>query len=187
MNKQVLIFLVPWLEGTFQASALTVLAQHEGEVIDAFGGRIGPAEGLSLDAYVRHIEEVVKEQASSGPAAPLAVGGVYPGETITPAHFLGLQNTKTIQVSEVGKAGRSLDAADIATVIEITSQPMLIEAATAPASARTVRITVTLDDGHVWEFAYAPSTGQLVYEPANLQVALPASMRDMVSSALAAQ
>ena len=189
LNERLLLFLVPYQENTFQAGALTILRETDGGVIDslgedALGEIVNQGTGVTLDSHADRLSTIVHEQAIERPPVALRVALVLPGETITPAHFLGLQNTRSIELVTAGGAKRILRQADVTALVEMFSQSFPIVSATESSSAPNVRVVISLDDGHIWELDYDTASGLIIYPPAGIGVYVPAQAQKIISSAL---
>lgn len=181
LNERLLLLLVPWKEGTYQPGVWTTLTEHDGAVRFANRETVPEAEGMTLDQYGDRLAAVVEAQAGSGPPTPLAAVFPVPGESMTPAHFLALWMTESVQVTQPGKSSRTLTSADAVALATEGESPIRIEEATIPPTARTVRLTIHLEDGHVWEFEYDPSTGTAVYPPLDIQAKLPSEAQTIIA------
>ncbi len=189
LNERLLLFLVPYQEKTFQASTLTILRETSRGVVDtlgddALGEIVGEGMGATLDSHADRLSTIAHEQATEGPPVALSVPLVLPGETITPAHFLGLQNTEGIELTIAGGEKRILQQADVTALVEMFSQPLLVVSATESSSTPNVRVVISLDDGHIWEFDYDTASGMIIYPLAGIGVYVPAPAQEIISSAL---
>ena len=189
LNERLLLFLVPYQEKTFQASTLTILRETGRGVVDTLGDEalgeiVGEGMGATLDSHADRLSAIVRQQAIDGPPVALRVPLVLPGETITPAHFLGLQNTKSIELVTADGAKRILQQADVTALVEMFSQSFPVVSATESSSTPNVRVVISLDDGHTWELDYDTASGLIIYPPAGIGVYVPAPAQKIISSAL---
>lgn len=184
VGERTLVMLVPWLEGTYQASEWKAFTEDD-EVVRYLDGTPAPeASSLTLDQYADRLEAIVAKHAASGAPTALAVPPILPGQEISASHFLGLRGANSIRVSDRGSTEVSLNAAEIESLLAAMEEPIQVEAASFPEAARTARVTFQLADGHVWEFQYDPSTGTVVYPASGLQAGLPDAARSALEPAL---
>ncbi|MEX2159615.1 MAG: hypothetical protein WEB04_09465 [Dehalococcoidia bacterium] len=180
---RLLLLLVPWREGTYQPGWST-LYESGGVVRNARGDAVEEAAGLSLDGYADRLAAIVALHARDGAPGALAAPSVLPGETMTPAHLLGLRTTTRVDISRAGATVRLPDEA-LSALLPTFEEPVTVETAPAERSAGNVSLTFHLAGGNSWTFEYDPSTGAAIHPLLALQTIVPEAQRALLAAAIA--
>ena len=181
---RLLILLVPYREGTYQPGIWSTLYESGGVVRNALDEAVEEAAGLSLDGYADRLAAIVAQQARDGAPVALAASLVLPGETMTPAHLLGLRTTTRVDISRAGATVRLPDDA-LAALLPTFEEPVTVETAPAERSAGNVSLTFYLAGGNSWTFEYDPSTGAAIHPLLGLQTIVPEAQRALLAAAIA--
>ncbi len=89
--------------------------------------------------------------------------------------------TEAVQVTALGQSSAQVNDEDLAALMAAAELPVEIEEATLSLAARTARLTIYLEDGHVWELECDPSTGIAVHPSLGFQAQLVPAMQAVIA------